>query len=171
MAKDTTHETDDVEIIQSADERIVNNDDSFDDKVGFIKHSCVICMEVYDANKAKCIENTKLIISKCGCKYYIHKSCFLKWYKLRPTLDMNCMVCASEGEIVLSFYQKIIRKCSSRNCKFLMKMLRWVLVGAITWNIYILFVLLYDKVVVTDYMNDENDTYYDVIYDDDTIYS
>ena len=192
MAKDTTRENDDVEIIQSYSNIKVgkmsasngddNDDDDdnegndvggelnvFSDHEGFIERSCVICMEVHDANMRKCVEHSNLIITRCECKYYVHEHRFTKWYEARPTHATNCLVCSSEGEIVLPLSEKIVRKCSDWYCKLFLHTFRCIVIGVVAWNVYIILLLVYDNAMVSKYMKYENYTYYDVDYDDDTI--
>lgn len=75
--------------------------------------NCVICLEYYDNNNNISILHSNLINANCECEYYIHKTCFSKWLKNRPTNEMNCLICSSNGKPVLTYQQycqELIRK-------------------------------------------------------------
>ena len=82
----------------------------YEDCIPMVDTSCVICMEILDTNNRVCVSHSKLLNTTCGCKYGIHKTCFGEWLKQRPTDDIRCLICASEGELVLG----CLGKCRQR---------------------------------------------------------
>ena len=78
---------------------------------------CVICLEIYDINKNISISHSNLINAECNCEYYIHKTCFTKWLKNRPTNEINCIICSSKATPVLTYKQLCEELLRKPRCK------------------------------------------------------
>ena len=78
---------------------------------------CVICLEIYDNNKNISILHSNLINAECDCEYYIHKTCFAKWLKNRPTNEITCLICSSKATPVLTYEQLCEELLRKPGCK------------------------------------------------------
>ena len=96
-----------------------------------IENICVICLEIHDENGLKCVPHSNHINAKCECAYFVHRSCFQKWVHTRPqdTNTVNCLVCSSEGVLVLSYKERIIKVFANRKCLKLIHCVSNVFVG------------------------------------------
>ena len=99
--------------------------------------NCVICLEIYDNKKNPCILHSKLLNAECDCKYYIHKTCFAKWLKNRPTNEMNCLICSSKAKPLLTYKQlcdELVRKpCCKQTVSCIYKMVVWFCLLTLCW--------------------------------------
>ena len=155
-------------------------DDKFDeahyDRKKLVESMCVICLEIYDEQGVECVPHSKHINAKCECAYFVHRSCFQKWVNTRPqhTNMVNCLVCSSEGVIVLSYTERIMKVFTNRKwlktIKCLMNVFCWFCVFMMIWQIGI-FVENRENSVYGDeqYYDDgyENYMYEDDVYEDD----
>ena len=99
--------------------------------------NCVICLEIYDNKINPCILHSNLINAECDCKYYIHKTCFAKWLKNRPTNEMNCLICSSKAKPLLTYEQlcdELVRKpCCKQTVRCIYKMVVWFSLLTLCW--------------------------------------
>ena len=132
------------------------------DRNKLVEKVCVICLEVYDGEKRACVPHSKHIDAKCECAYFVHTSCFQKWVQTRPTNSVNCLVCSSEGMLVLSYVERISIVLKSRRCrKMLTSMTRifcWLCLMMLLWEISCFI------------ENRENDVYGNGRYYEDDVY-
>ena len=145
------------------------NDDAINDcaitsdRNKLVEKVCVICLEVYDGEKRACVPHSKHIVAKCDCAYFVHSSCFQKWIQTRPpTNSVNCLVCSSEGVLVLSYVERISIVLKSRRCRNLLvsmtRMFCWGCVLMLLWEISCFI------------ENRENDVYGNGRYYEDDVY-
>lgn len=78
--------------------------------IPIVDECCVICMETLDNKNRKCVPHSTLFTTSCDCKYRIHKKCFAEWLKQRPTNDIRCLICASDGMLLLTRMELCRRK-------------------------------------------------------------
>tara|TARA_Y100000741_G_C18165503_1_gene522979 strand:- start:160 stop:804 length:645 start_codon:yes stop_codon:yes gene_type:complete len=158
-------------------------DDKFDeahyDRKKLVESMCVICLEIYDEQGIECVSHSKHINAKCECAYFVHRSCFQKWVQTRPTNSVNCLVCSSEGVLVLSYTERIKQVVTSRRFrKMLGSMFHvfcWISVFMCIWQIGIFVEQRENKVYGNEryyddiYENNAHDTdiYEDDVYEDD----
>ena len=94
-------------------------------------------VEIYDNKKNPCILHSNLINAECDCKYYIHKTCFAKWLKNRPTNEMNCLICSSKAKPLLTYEQlcdELVRKpCCKQTVRCIYKMVVWFCLLTVCW--------------------------------------
>lgn len=76
-----------------------------------IDELCVICLEFEDSFKKRTINHSKFLICKCKCNYHIHKNCFDKWLVARPNKQVRCLICSSDGDLVLTCEKKCVNNC------------------------------------------------------------
>lgn len=74
--------------------------------------NCIICLDEINYSNNKFVPSTDLLITACECRYNIHRSCFNQWLSARNSDTINCLVCASEGEIIITRKEKCKRRCS-----------------------------------------------------------
>ena len=73
---------------------------------------CIICLDELDSDNNNYINSCDLLITACECKYNIHRSCFNQWLNTRNnSSNVNCLICGSEGQIIVSRREKCKRKC------------------------------------------------------------
>lgn len=153
------------------------NDDAINDcaitsdRNKLVEKVCVICLEVYDGEKRACVPHSKHIVAKCDCAYFVHSSCFQKWIQTRPpTNSVNCLVCSSEGVLVLSYVEGISIVLKSRRCRnVLVSMTRifcWGCVLMLLWEISC-FIENRENDVYGNGRYYEDDVYKDDVYEDD----
>ena len=87
--------------------------------------NCIICLDEINYSNKKFVPSTDLLITACECRYNIHRSCFNQWLSARNSDSINCLVCASEGEIIITRKEKCRRRCSR------------VLLSSIFWNCFL----------------------------------
>ena len=152
------------------------NDDAINDcaitsdRNKLVEKVCVICLEVYDGEKRACVPHSKHIVAKCDCVYFVHSSCFQKWIQTRPTNSVNCLVCSSEGVLVLSYVERISIVLKSRRCRnLLVSMTRifcWGCVLMLLWEISC-FIENRENDVYGNGWYYEDDVYEKNVYEDD----
>jgi len=153
------------------------NDDAINDcaitsdRNKLVEKVCVICLEVYDGEKRACVPHSKHIVAKCDCAYFVHSSCFQKWIQTRPpTNSVNCLVCSSEGVLVLSYVEGISIVLKSRRCRnVLVSMTRifcWGCVLMLLWEISC-FIENRENDVYGNGWYYEDDVYEKNVYEDD----
>jgi len=153
------------------------NDDAINDcaitsdRNKLVEKVCVICLEVYDGEKRACVPHSKHIVAKCDCAYFVHSSCFQKWIQTRPpTNSVNCLVCSSEGVLVLSYVERISIVLKSRRCRnLLVSMTRifcWGCVLMLLWEISC-FIENRENDVYGNGRYYEDDVYEKNVYEDD----
>ena len=105
---------------------------------------------------------------KCDCKYNVHHSCFSKWVDERSTANVNCLICSSEGVIILSCSQLIKHyMCRLRCRKFYMFIIRtacWVCIMSVIWELFMFIETRYDNAYDVKYKRSLYDSHY---YGDD----
>ena len=74
---------------------------------------CVICFDTVDNKGHQCCRSTSLLIARCDCDYAVHKKCMNEWLENRPSSNVQCLICSSEAETVLS--------CSERSLECWMR--------------------------------------------------
>jgi hypothetical protein len=127
MLQDDAKETEETLIIeQFKDEseqkvkivELYESDDVNQDDKKLMDKMCVICLEIYDENEIECVPQSNHINSKCECAYFVHRSCFKRWIHSRPQNinGVNCLVCSSEGVIVLSYKERIMKILTNQKC-------------------------------------------------------
>lgn len=140
----------------------INDDAITSDRNKLVEKVCVICLEVYDGEKRACVPHSKHIVAKCDCAYFVHSSCFQKWIQTRPTNSVNCLVCSSEGVLVLSYVERTSIVLKSRRCRNLLvsmtRMFCWGCVLMLLWEISCFI------------ENRENDVYGNGRYYEDDVY-
>jgi hypothetical protein len=140
------------------------------DRNKLVEKVCVICLEVYDGEKRACVPHSKHIVAKCDCAYFVHSSCFQKWVQTRPTNSVNCLVCSSEGVLVLSYVERISIVLKSRRCRNLLvsmtRMFCWGCVLMLLWEISC-FIENRENDVYGNGRYYEDDVYKDDVYEDD----
>lgn len=138
-------------------------DDANRDRKKLIENMCVICLEIHDENGLKCVPHSNHINAKCECAYFVHRSCFQKWVHTRPqdTNTVNCLVCSSEGVLVLSYKERIMKVFTNRKCLKLIHCVSnvfcWFCVFMMIWQIGV-FVENREQSVYGD------EQYYDDLY-------
>jgi hypothetical protein len=153
------------------------NDDAINDcaitsdRNKLVEKVCVICLEVYDGEKRACVPHSKHIVAKCDCAYFVHSSCFQKWIQTRPpTNSVNCLVCSSEGVLVLSYVEGISIVLKSRRCRNLLvsmtRMFCWGCVLMLLWEISC-FIENRENDVYGNGWYYEDDVYEKNVYEDD----
>ena len=111
------------------------------DRKKLVESMCVICLEIYDEQGVECVSHSKHINAKCECAYFVHRSCFQKWVHTRPqhTNMVNCLVCSSEGVIVLSYTERIMKIFANREwlktIRCIMNVFCWFCVFMMIWQI------------------------------------
>lgn len=133
-----------IELYGVGNHHAINDDATNDcaitsDRNKLVEKVCVICLEVYDGEKRACVPHSKHIVAKCDCAYFVHSSCFQKWVQARPTNSVNCLVCSSEGVLVLSYVEGISIVLKSRRCRNVLvsmtRMFCWGCVLMLLWEI------------------------------------
>ena len=77
---------------------------------------CVICLDILDSSGVAAKEKSNFTRTPdCDCNYYLHTSCFEQWVIDKPTDELNCLVCGSDAELVIS-YRKRCETCME-GCK------------------------------------------------------
>ena len=140
------------------------------DRNKLVEKVCVICLEVYDGEKRACVPRSKHIVAKCDCAYFVHSSCFQKWEQTRPTNSVNCLVCSSEGVLVLSYVERISVVLKSRRCRNVLvsitRMFCWGCVLMLLWEISC-FIENRENDVYGNGWYYEDDVYEKNVYEDD----
>lgn len=145
----------------------INDDDvntNYREKL--VENVCVICLEVYDGEKRACVPHSNHIVAKCKCAYFVHASCFKKWVQTRPTNSVNCLVCSSEGVLVLGYVEGITIVLKSKRCRnVLVSMTRIFCWGCVLMMIWEISCFIENRDVVYS-----NGRYYEDDVQDDDVY-
>ena len=126
-----------------------------EDCIPIVDNICVICMDNLDTNNRKCVPHYKFLNAECNCEYRIHKKCFTQWLKKRPTDEVRCLICASNGELVLSCVGKCCQRLHSyqRMCYVIYRGCCYACFLILGWQV---FFLILDCV---DVSHDDNQEY------------
>lgn len=139
------------------------------DRQKMIENNCVICLEEYDENHNACVPHSKHMIAECKCAYFVHPSCFRKWIRNRPTKSVNCILCASEGTLVMSYNERIEVVMKTTICRrtiiFAMRIFCWMCIFISIWEIVTFMENMSDEYYYEDDFRDDK-TNTQMYYDD-----
>jgi hypothetical protein len=164
--KDNKEQIEDIKIIELYDtcESDKHYNENCDHKK-LVEKTCVICLEIHDEQGLECVSHSKHINAKCECAYFVHRSCFHKWIQTRTRGDdinaVNCLVCSSEGAIVLSYQERIKNVFLNRRC---LKMAQCISNVFCWWCVFMLIWELGDFLETNQQNRYNEESYMDDLY-------